>query len=245
MKEVRRVRDDVISVFEEFEGGGCSARLYYRVNGRWQPPLPPDVEPPVGTNEPSRSIARSSKRSGHLLEAVEIRTRSTEPETFCVDLSIQAKRDILEETAFVRRAFGGEPREACGYLFAAQRPQGWWSHLSVGLATRGGDSRHGIYSVQFGAEPLDVRRSFPTELAHMELCGDFHSHSIPGSTVPSDSDARAWAGQMNRAGLDRYLGLIVSPSESSGWMSPVISAWTVRREGVQSRPVCEPARLEW
>jgi hypothetical protein len=241
MKEVRRGDGgNVLWTFEEFEGGGCEGRLYSRIGGRWQPPLPPDVAPPIGTGEPSRSIARSS---GHVLEAVEIRTRSTEPETFCVDLSLEAKRDILEEVSFVRRSFGGEPREACGYLFAAQRPRGWWNHLSIGLATRAGDSRHGLTSVQFGAEPLDVRRSFPPELAHMEPCGDFHSHPIPGSTIPSDADARAWAGQMDRAGLERWVGLLISPSEGNGWLAPVISPWSVRRDG--DHPVCEPAVLAW
>jgi proteasome lid subunit RPN8/RPN11 len=242
MKEVRR-DGDVLSTFEAFEDGTCAGRLHYRVNGRWQPPLPPDVEPHIGTVEPSRSIARSSSRLGHLLEAVEIRTHSAEPETFRVTLSPQVKRDILEEVGSVRRSFGGEPREAAGYLFSAQRVRGDWCHLTVGLATTAGDSRHGLYSVAFGAEPLDVQRSFPPELAHMELAGDFHSHSVAGSTIPSDADARAWAGSMDRAGLDRYIGVIVSPSESLGWMKPVISAWSVRRE--ESRPVCEPARLEW
>jgi hypothetical protein len=240
MKEVRR-SDNVITTFEAFEDGTCAGRLFYKVNGRWQPPLPPDVEPHIGTVEPSRSIARSSL--GHVLEAVEIRTHSSEPETFCVDLSPQVKSDILEEVSVIRRSFDGEPREAAGYLFSAQRVRGDWSHLSVGLATRAGDSRHGLYSVAFGAEPLEVCRSLPPELAHMQLAGDFHSHAVPGSTIPSDADARAWLGQMDRAGLDRYLGLIVSPSEALGWTNPVISAWSVRRDG--DRPVCEPARLEW
>jgi len=39
----------------------------------------------------------------------------------------------------------------------------------------------------------------------------------------------------------RYVGLIVSPSESMGWMCPIFSAWTVRRVGSPSLPVCEPA----
>jgi hypothetical protein len=200
----------------------------------------------VLTRSPVGATARLKPRAkASMLEAVEIRTHSTEPETFCVNLSPQVKRDILEETAFVRRSFDGEPREACGYLFSAQRLRADWSHLTVGLATRAGDSQHGLYSVQFGAEPLEVRRSLPPALAHLELCGDFHSHAVRGSTIPSDSDARAWAGQMDRAGLQRYLGVIVSPSENLGWTCPVISAWTVRREGVPSRPVCEPAVLEW
>jgi hypothetical protein len=59
MKDVRRDGDHAISTFEEFEDGTCDARLFYRVSGRWQPPLPPDLEP-IDAGEPSRSIARSS-----------------------------------------------------------------------------------------------------------------------------------------------------------------------------------------
>jgi hypothetical protein len=61
MKEVRRDGDNVISTFEQFGDGTCEGRLFYRwSDGSWRPPLPPDVEPPIGTGEPSRSIARSS-----------------------------------------------------------------------------------------------------------------------------------------------------------------------------------------
>jgi hypothetical protein len=55
----------------------------------------------------------------------------------------------------------------------------------------------------------------------------------------------AWASERDAAVLARYVGVIVSPSEDMGWMSPVYSAWTVRREGPRALPVCEPARLDY
>jgi hypothetical protein len=55
--------------------------------------------------------------------------------------------------------------------------------------------------------------------------------------------ARGWARSLDQYGFARYSAIIVSPDEGMGWMHPVFSAWTVRREGVPSLPVCEPARL--
>lgn len=52
---------NVISTFEEFGDGTCEARLFYRwPDGSRRPPLPPDVELPIGAGEPSRSIAHRS-----------------------------------------------------------------------------------------------------------------------------------------------------------------------------------------
>jgi hypothetical protein len=205
-------------------------------------PLASKARRPIARVKPATAKALPF---GHPPEAVVIRTHSTEPERFRVTLAPEVRRDIEEEISFVRRSFGGEPREAAGFLFSAQRPRAGWGHLTVGLATTAGDSKHGLYSVQFGAEPIDVRASFPPWLSHMSLAGDFHSHAIPGSTIPSDVDARAWAGQMDRHALERYIGVLVTPAESGGWMYPRFNVWTVRREGVPSLPVCEPAVLEW
>jgi hypothetical protein len=83
----------------------------------------------------------------------------------------------------------------------------------------------------------------PPHLRHLQCIGDFHSHTVPGSTIPSDVDAKAWAGTMDRYGLARYVGVIVSPAKSGGWTFPQFSGWTVRRVGSPSRPICEPARV--
>jgi hypothetical protein len=68
------------------------------------------------------------------------------------------------------------------------------------------------------------------------------ANHVAGSTIPSDGDARAWCAMLDQYALERYVGLIVSPSEIMGWTSPLYSAWTVRREGVSRKPIC--ARLE-
>jgi hypothetical protein len=59
MKEVRRNGDNVLSTFEEFGDGTYEARLYYRQgDGRWQPPLPPDIEQPAETTRSASFAAR-------------------------------------------------------------------------------------------------------------------------------------------------------------------------------------------
>jgi hypothetical protein len=61
-REIRSNGSYGFSVIDEPGQAGCSiqVRNFYWVDGRWQPPLPPDVEPPIGTGEHSRSIVRSS-----------------------------------------------------------------------------------------------------------------------------------------------------------------------------------------
>jgi hypothetical protein len=90
-----------------------------------------------------------------------------------------------------------------------------------------------------------VLRTAPASLQHLKHLGDWHVHPTAGSTLPSRGDAMAWASERDAAVLARYVGVIVSPSEDMGWMSPVYSAWTVRREGPRALPVCEPARLDY
>jgi hypothetical protein len=60
---------------------------------------------------------------------------------------------------------------------------------------------------------------------NLQLLGDWHSHTVRGSELPSLADARAWAGTMDSLGRDAYVSVIVSPSEEQGWMFPKFSAW--------------------
>ena len=55
---------------------------------------------------------------------------------------------------------------------------------------------------------------------HLHLLGDRHSHTIPGSELPSLQDAKAWAGTMDSLARDACVSLLVSPSEELGWMTP-------------------------
>lgn len=61
----------VISTFEERAGGRSEARLHYRTDRGWSPPLPPDVQPPDGlgraTSGPSISRSASSGRPAWVL----------------------------------------------------------------------------------------------------------------------------------------------------------------------------------
>jgi hypothetical protein len=178
---------------------------------------------------------------GYPSSAVEIRARSTEYRPFTVSVTPYSREQILDEIRHIRRQ--GD-LEAAGWMWAGQRPRDWSDSLTVALATHSGDSRHGRFSVEVGDPHLLREEQFSPELRHLKLAGDWHTHVVPGSVITSEVDAKAWSGTMDKFGLARYCALIVSPADSGGWMYPRFSAWTVRREGSPSRPICEPARLE-
>jgi hypothetical protein len=182
---------------------------------------------------------------GHPPSEVVIRARSTEPTQYTVTLGSGARRAIEDELVLVRRELGPD-FEAGGWLYGQYRPRESSTWTTIAVATHAGDSEHGRSSITFGESATALMlRSFPPDLGHMKHLGDWHSHPNPGSTIPSDGDARGWARSLDEYGFARYSGIIISPSETLGWANPVFSAWTVRREGVPSLPVCEPARLDW
>jgi hypothetical protein len=191
----------------------------------------------------STTKGREIESFGHPSSEVVIRPRSTEASQFTVTLGSGARRAIEDELAFVRRELGPD-FEAGGWLYGQCRPRASSDGLTIAVATYAGDSDYGRSSITFGESATSLMlRSFPPELDHMKHLGDWHSHPNRGGTIPSEGDARGWARSLDQYGFSRYTAIIVSPSESMGWMSPVLSAWTVRREGVPSLPVVEPARL--
>jgi hypothetical protein len=202
------------------------------------------VEPGSPSISRSRPAAKQSSKDlpyGHPSNTVEIHRHSTEPTKFSVSLTPNSRRQIEEEIRRIRKAMGDV--EAHGWLWASRLPRDRSEGIEIVAATHSGDSAHGRYGVQVG-DPLLLRENeCPPELRHLRCVGDFHTHTFHGSTVPSDVDAKAWAGTLDRYGLSRFMGVIVTPAEHGGWMIPHFSGWTVRRSGVPSRPVCQPARL--
>lgn len=182
---------------------------------------------------------------GHPPSEVVIRAASTEPTQYTVTLGSGTRRAIEDELAFVRRELGPD-YECGGWLYGQFRPRESSTWTTIAVATHAGDSEHGRSSITFGESATSLMlRSFPPDLSHLTPLGDWHSHPNAGSTIPSEGDARGWARSLDQYGFARYSAIIVSPSEFQGWLSPVFSAWTTRREGVPSTPVCEPARMEW
>jgi hypothetical protein len=225
------------------EGGGPITRYY---SG---PGAATVVEP--GHSASVTSIARTrlpkqpAKESlpfGHSYKDVELR------ETFVgykVDLTPQVKEAILNE---IRRAHkeAGEEIEAAGWLFAPYRPRAESDSIQVVHATRSGSARGSQTSVTL-CDPIEAMAHVrSSELAHLHLCGDWHSHTGPGSELPSLQDARAWAGTMDSLGRSAYVSVIVSPNaDGCGWMIPSFSAWVAGRYGYPSRPVVGRARIGW
>jgi hypothetical protein len=192
---------------------------------------------------PALARDRDVEHYGFGPEHVEIRTSRSEP-PFTVTLGSGARRAIEDELALARSKLGPD-YEAGGWLFSQYRPRTSSDGLTIAVATHAGDSEHGRGSITFGESATSLMlRSFPPELGHMTPVGDWHSHPTRGSTTPSDGDARGWARSLDEYGFSRYTAVIVSPSEGLGWMCPVFSGWTVRRQGVPSRPICEPALVE-
>src|SRR4026209_389240 len=119
MKDIRRQGGRILT-FEEFADGTCEARLYYRQgDGRWQPPLPRDIQLTIGAGAPSRSIARSSSsglrrpswklsyKEEHSYRNVELREHYV---SYKVALTPQVRDDILGEIKRAHRE-AGEPVE--------------------------------------------------------------------------------------------------------------------------------------
>jgi hypothetical protein len=201
------------------------------------------VDRPRHKQPVSTTKAREIESFGHPPSEVVIRAHSTESTQFTVTLGTGARRAIEGEISFARSELGAD-YECGGWLYGQFRPRLSSDGLTIAVATHAGDSDHGRSSITFGESATSLMlRSFPPELAHMTPLGDWHTHPNRGGTIPSDGDARGWARSLDEYGFARYTAIIVSPSESLGWMNPIFSAWTVRREGVPSLPICEPARL--
>jgi hypothetical protein len=204
------------------------------------PPMGMIAKPPRRRTSAKRRDVRSF---GYGPEYVEIRERSTEERTFRVNLPSSVMSVIEDEITYVRREAGTDV-EAGGWLFSMNRPRLDLDWLNVAHATRAEETWHSRTRLKIG-DPLETWGSLRAQgmPENATICGDFHSHAYAGSTVPSDIDAKAWAGWAEKLGLPRFVGVIVSPHEELGWSCPMYSAWVVRRDGLPSKPVCEPAKV--
>lgn len=163
---------------------------------------------------------------------------------YSVSLGSENKKDILAEVTRAHQA-AGEAVEAAGWLFSQYRPRADHDSTSIALITRSIE-RSGTRGEVYLSDPhsaIAAVRSAGYE--HLELVGDWHSHCVRGSELPSLQDARAWAGTMDRFGREAYVSVLVSPSPEMGWSSPKFSAWVAGRYGSPSRPVVGRASMPW
>ena len=137
----------------------------------------------------------------------------------------------------------GQEVEAAGTSGLGQyrpRADGDWTEVALlpaGLKIR--HARRGLpAAIRRGARGGAQRR-----LPHLQLVGDWHSHTHPGSELPSLQDAKAWCGQMDALARDAYVSVLVSPSKQMGWTLPQFSGWIAGRYGSPSRPVVGRARI--
>jgi len=153
-----------------------------------------------------------------------------------INLGSSAREDILAEIERAHRAAGGAVK-AAGWLFSQYRPRADHNATTIALATRSIE-RSGTGREVYPSDPnLAIGAVWSAGYKHLELVGDWHSHTVPGSELPSLHDAKAWAGTMDNLARDAYVSLLVSPSAELGWLAPKFSGWIAERYGVPSRPV--------
>jgi hypothetical protein len=182
---------------------------------------------------------RTPSRQRPALREVELREHHVD---YSVSLGSSARSDILAEIKRAHRA-AGQDVEAAGWLFGQYRPRADRDWTEVALATRSTE-RAGTRGEVFLSDPFEAIAAVRNAgYPHLELLGDWHSHTVRGSELPSLGDARAWAGTMDKLGRSAYVSLLVAPGEELGWMTPKFSAWIAGRYGQPSTPVVGRATL--
>jgi hypothetical protein len=194
-------------------------------------PRPRRVKQPIARAQPKEYTYRDVELFEHYVD-------------YRVELSASVKRDIEDEIRRVHREAGEV--EIAGWLFARYQPRADSNSIELVYATRstaGRGTRREVYLSDPAEAEVSVHRA---GLGHLKLAGDWHLHCERGSELPSLQDARAWAGTMDSLGRSAYVSVIVSPSESQGWLFPKFSAWVAGRDvtrGLPSRPVVGRAHM--
>jgi hypothetical protein len=170
-------------------------------------------------------------------EPVELREKA--PSAFTLRLPWQIRKEINEELDLIRQRIGPE-REAGGWLFAQRLAGHHASEQDICRAITAGTTGHARTTIRL-SNPIETW--WATGVPHWRLAGDWHSHTVPDSTLPSDNDMRAWASLLDRWQFARWLGVVVTRGEESGWQYPTLTGWLVRREYPELNLVCEPARI--
>lgn len=255
MKTMRWVRPDCLQVTDDFSAGG--ALYYYKGRGVFNPPLPAELSMErtlLGTAQQMERVGgptgfhragirqRAPRRkppSERSYRDVELREHFVD---YRVTLGSSAREAILDEIRRAQRDAGQEV-EAAGWLFGQYRPRADGDWTEVALATRSTE-RSGTRGEVYLSDPFEAIAAVRSAgYPHMQLLGDWHSHTARGSELPSLQDAKAWAGTMDSLARDAYVSLLVSPSEEMGWMFPRFSGWAAGRYGSPSRPVVGRARV--
>jgi proteasome lid subunit RPN8/RPN11 len=153
---------------------------------------------------------------------------------------------VLDETLSTIRDYvqtaGPVGVETGGFLWGPERPSGIRTTVTR-VSGPAPDSKHEEKKVVLG-DPCKVDVGGALLRADLIPLGDFHSHPVAGSGLPSPDDRRAWVESLRRSRLPSYVGVIVYRSHSLGsWGSADLSAWVTYRESATGRYVVEPATI--
>jgi hypothetical protein len=133
-----------------------------------------------------------------------------------VTLFGHVRQDIVDEIRRVHRAAGKEV-EVGGWLFAHYLPKPSSDSIEIVHATWAGEGASSSRTTIFMGDPISVMAEVHAAgLGHLRLVGDWHSHCVRGSELPSQQDAIAWAGTMDSlAAREAYVSLVVAPKTTA------------------------------
>jgi hypothetical protein len=270
MKEVRWQGDNALSTFEEFADGTCEGRLFCRgVDGRWQPPLPPELitrdaargdvltRSPVGaiavvTDAPPRRPHRLAPEP-QLRDVPELRADATPKLTVRLnepaldEIRTELLRDGLAILSTVETGGNliGRVRGDVVEVIDATGPEG--APEGDGEARRMRDavrvSLRGGYGVA-----AELARAYDDR--SIIFAGGWHSHPrpipepSPTDRVSAISSLEHLRGQLGYRAPEQWVDLILYPHDRDGMEAPRVAGWVTRYEDWSGRAVTEPCNVE-
>ncbi len=187
---------------------------------------------PTGDGRPIPPAAPGASWQNRLAAAdsVELRLRSASP------FRVAIPRVTRASIAWAAQLFTDPRIERGGGLIGKEDENG----IALVDHTEDGDGDVGTFRHNFESAERRAR-----ELGH-KVVGTFHTHDDGeggAHPTPSDpADLRILASTLLVYGLDRTVGLVLTPDRDRGWDRPVFNAYVAHVEG--ARTIVEPAAIE-
>jgi hypothetical protein len=194
----------------------------------------------VDTREPTWRLAPASTPTPSRGDEVELRAANTATST--------VRFGALAYDAIIELARASEDGRETGGLLLGYRTFSWQplEILEVTGPRPSAQRSSGAFKMDH-AYDVAVEHGWMRQLdGHGANLGHWHTHPEASVGLPSEPDLGAWLGYSELLGVERYLGVIVTPHRNRGWGRPHLNAWILRRDSTRSwsRPVCERAEVK-
>jgi hypothetical protein len=176
----------------------------------------------VDSREPTWRLAPASTSTPSRGDEVDLRADNTAPST--------VRFGALAYDAIIELARASEDGRETGGLLLGYRTFSW-QPLEILEVTGPGPSAQrssGEFKMDH-AYDLAVEHAWMRQLdGHGANLGHWHTHPEASVGLPSEPDLGAWLGYGELLGVERYLGVIVTPHRNRGWGRPHLNAWILR-----------------